>query len=248
MELYSSSPLFWTLACFGVIMTGISKSGFAGGAGVLAVPILSFVMPIPHAAFLMLPLLLVMDVKSIQYYYKAVGWSELKAIIPASIIGVGVGGFALGVMPTLYLQLMLGGLCVAFGFWHQLAPFFGSMRGAGWVWGGIGGFTSTLIHAGGPPINIYLVAKAYPKQTWLAIAAIFFAVINVIKLVPYSLSGQWSTSLIYTSIVLIPVALFGAWLGKRVQERFSEKTFMKICRFLLISSGLSLLGKSLINM
>jgi len=33
--------LFWLIAITGVILTGISKSGFAGGAGVVAVPLMS---------------------------------------------------------------------------------------------------------------------------------------------------------------------------------------------------------------
>ena len=35
---------FWLLAVVGVFLTGISKSGFAGGAGVVAVPLLALVV------------------------------------------------------------------------------------------------------------------------------------------------------------------------------------------------------------
>ncbi len=51
------SPIFWLLAFAGVVLTGISKSGFAGGAGVVAVPLLALVLPVERAAALMLPLL-----------------------------------------------------------------------------------------------------------------------------------------------------------------------------------------------
>ena len=61
-------PLFWILACIGLIFTGISKSGFAAGAGTVVVPLLALVMPLPAAAALVLPLLLVMDARTIWHY------------------------------------------------------------------------------------------------------------------------------------------------------------------------------------
>jgi hypothetical protein len=33
------------------------------------------------------------------------------------------------------------------------------------VWGGLSGVTSTLLHAGGPPISIYFLSKKLEKKT-----------------------------------------------------------------------------------
>lgn len=85
MESFYSSFLFWLLAIVGVLLTGISKSGFAGGAGVVAVPILALVMPVPQAAALMLPLLIVMDIKAIQLYRQHINKRVLFSIIPAAL-------------------------------------------------------------------------------------------------------------------------------------------------------------------
>ena len=68
----STDPIFWLLAIIGVIFTGISKSGLAGGAGVVAVPLLALVISVPEAAALMLPLLLIMDVRTISMYRQAI--------------------------------------------------------------------------------------------------------------------------------------------------------------------------------
>lgn len=241
-----SSPLFWMLCVLGVTMTGISKSGFAGGAGVVAVPLLALVMPVPEAVFLMLPLLLVMDAKTIQYYYRHMVRSELKIIIPSALLGIALGGFVLGTLDPFYLQLGLGVLSLVFALWHKLAPLMGGVKGAGFLWGGLSGLTSTLIHAGGPPINIYLIALKLPKDQWLATAAVFFGVMNLTKIIPYSLSGGWSLSLVILSGFLVPIALLGTWLGKRIQAVISEKAFMQICRAMLLVSGTMLIAKSLL--
>lgn len=96
LSLLLLDPLFWGLAVVGVLITGISKSGFAGGAGVIAVPLLSFVMPVPVAAILMLPLLIVMDAKTMHYYWRSVNWQEIKVIGPAALVGIIAGGYLLG--------------------------------------------------------------------------------------------------------------------------------------------------------
>ena len=56
--------LFWLVAVLGVILTGVSKSGFAGGAGVVAVPLMALFIPVSQAVVIMLPLLLLMPNKS----------------------------------------------------------------------------------------------------------------------------------------------------------------------------------------
>lgn len=245
MEALATSPLFWLLAIVGVILTGISKSGFAGGAGVVAVPLLALAMPVPLAVFLMLPLLLAMDVKTIQYYWRHAHWSQLKAILPAALCGIVAGGLLLGKLPEATLKLLLGLISIVFALWHRLTPLLGNMKGGGWLWGGISGLTSTLIHAGGPPINIYLIAKQLPKLSWLATAGIFFGAMNAIKLVPYLLTGKWTLDTFYLSLVLLPVALFGTWLGKWIQGRVDDRQFMLCCRGLLLASGVMLAVQAL---
>ncbi|SEA45108.1 hypothetical protein SAMN05216562_3158 [Microbulbifer marinus] len=237
------SPAFWLLAFLGVILTGISKSGFAGGAGVVAVPLLALVMPVPLAVFLMLPLLLTMDIKTIHYYRQHTSTAELKKIVPAALAGIAAGGLLLGRLPVEMLKLLLGGLSVVFALWHRLAPRLGQMKGAAWLWGGISGLTSTLIHAGGPPINIYLIARQLPKLTWLASAGVFFGVMNTVKVFPYLMTGRWTLQLLALSLALLPLALLGTWLGRWIQGKIPEQQFVLYCRLLLLVSGLLLIAQ-----
>lgn len=246
LTLLSTSPLFWLLAIAGVLLTGISKSGFAGGAGVIAVPLLSLVIPVPTAAALMLPLLLVMDAKSLSYYWHSVSWQELKRILPAALIGITLGGCLLGKLPSNLLQVLLGIFCIIFALWKKLIPLFGQFPYAGIVWGSVSGLTSTLLHAGGPPINIYLLTRQLPKSIWLATAAVFFASMNLLKIVPYALTDQWQSGsiiseLLIIDLILLPVSLIGVWLGYQLQKRISEACFMTACKILLFFSGLFLI-------
>ncbi|MCK7598163.1 hypothetical protein M0G74_12845 [Microbulbifer sp. CAU 1566] len=68
---------------------------------------------------------------------------------------------------------------------------------------------------------------------------------NLIKLVPYTLAGLWSRELLLTALVLSPVAYLGVYLGYRLQHHLDEKTFLLTCRWLLAFSGVALLIKAL---
>lgn len=240
------TPVFWLLAITGVIMTGISKSGFAGGAGVVAVPLLALVMPLPQAVALMLPLLILMDMQTIRYYRHHLSVNELTAIIPAAVVGITLGALVMGTLPDAVLQVTLAVISILFAVWQTLAPKLAAIPGGAWLWGGLSGLTSTLLHAGGPPINIYLIGRKLPKLQWLATAAVFFGVMNLVKVVPYVLIGQWDLNLLLISLWLVPVAWIGIRLGRSIQQRISEQFFMKICRGLLLVSGILLLIKAVV--
>ena len=244
MEVISTSPLFWGLAILGVILTGISKSGFAGGAGVVAVPLLALVVPVETAVALMLPILLVMDFRTITYYWQNRSVLELKKLLPAALIGIALGGWLLAWVSPFALTLSLGMLSLLFAFWQNLAPLVARLPGSAWLWGATSGITSTLIHAGGPPLNMYLIGRGLPKLSWLATAGVVFGVMNLVKLVPYTLAEFWSWKVLVTALLLSPMAYLGVYLGYRLQPQLNERFFLLSCRWLLAVSGVALLWKA----
>lgn len=239
--IFIDNPLFWLLAISGVLLTGISKSGFAGGAGVMAVPLLSLIMPVQQAAALMLPLLLVMDAKTVALYRHGLNLAEIKIICLAAFLGIALAGSAMGTLSSNVLQLTLALFCMVFASWQKLLPLLGKLPGSGFLWGAVSGISSTLLHAGGPPISLYFLSKGLSKTKWLAQAALFFAFMNLVKLVPYSVNNVWQTELFILDLLLLPVAIIGVYLGHKIQALLSETLFTRICRILLGITGLVLL-------
>ncbi|MGK0501111.1 MAG: putative membrane protein YfcA [Oceanicoccus sp.] len=237
------SLLFWLLAITGVLLTGISKSGFAGGAGVVAVPLLSLVMSVQEAAAIMLPLLLVMDAKTLRLYWSSVNLSQIKSIILAAFVGIALAGSAMGSLSSTSLQWILALFCILFASWQKLTPLLGKLPGAAYIWGTLSGISSTLLHAGGPPISIYFLSQGISKKVWLAQAAVFFAVMNVVKLIPYSLNEVWQIEFFLLDLVLLPVAIIGVYFGHRIQGYLSEASFSLTCKILLGITGVMLLAK-----
>lgn len=236
--------VFWLLAIIGVILTGISKSGFAGGAGVVAVPLLALWVPVEQAITIMLPVLIAMDIQAVKLYWRDINWSLLKGLLPAALLGIALAGFLLNHLPETTLLLTLAVLSICFALWQSLAALFAKLRFQGFFWGSLSGVTSTLLHAGGPPINMYLLTLKLPKQQWIAITCVFFAFMNWVKVVPYSFGGLLQWQWLWTSLWLLPVAYLGIYLGHRIQGILTEQQFMLACRTLLFLSGIGLLIKA----
>ena len=242
------SVVFWLVAIAGVVLTGISKSGFAGGIGIATVPILSLVMPPVQAAAIMLPLLILMDGFSLKAWWGQQNNHYLGLLIPPAIAGIVAGYLLFEYLNEEMLKLVLGVMSLLFALWGlgngMQRVTFGS-RLAGRLFGAIAGLTSFVAHAGGPPVNIYLLAKKLPKAQFLATAVIFFAVINVVKLVPYAMLNQFNTNNLLIAALLMPFGWVGVRLGLVIQRKLNDKVFYRIILVLLLAIGIKLIADAM---
>ena len=102
------------------------------------------------------------------------------------------------------------------------------------------GLTSFIAHAGGPPLNFYLIPMQLPRQQFLGTAVVFFAAVNFVKLLPYSLLGQINVDNLQVGLVLIPVAWIGIRLGLVIQRRLNDRVFYRIILTVLGIVGIKL--------
>jgi uncharacterized membrane protein YfcA len=102
------------------------------------------------------------------------------------------------------------------------------------------GLTSTIAHAGGPPLAVYLYPLRLERAALAATTVVFFGVVNYVKLVPYFLLGQLSLTNVLTSLVLLPLVPIGVRMGIWLQGRMSDKVFYRIVYVMLAVSGTKL--------
>ena len=96
-----------------MLLMGLGKSGFLSGFGSLATPLLSLVVPVPQAAAIMLPLLLVMDATGLQQLWRERDRVLLRQLLPAGLLGVAVGTLLFGVLSTRAVAGLVGALTLA---------------------------------------------------------------------------------------------------------------------------------------
>ena len=240
-------PWFYAAAIPAVLLYGISKGGFGGGLGVIAVPLMAIVISPVQAAAILLPVLCVMDIVALWKFRGKWVWPELKVLLPASLIGILVGTLLFEYMSASVVRLIVGVVAVSFTvhFWiskrrsgnKDLATF---PRSYGIISGTVAGFTSFVAHSGGPPINMYLLRRPLDRTDFAATTVVFFAVANYVKLVPYAWLGQFDTDNLATSAALVVLAPIGVLIGVSLHRRVSDRFFFAFVYVLLFVVGLKL--------
>jgi uncharacterized membrane protein YfcA len=249
-----TDPWFYVLAVPIVLLVGVGKGGFGGGIGLVAVPALSLVIPLAQAAGILLPILCVMDLFALAAYRGQYSAVNLRRLLPPALVGIAAGALAFGTLDERWLRVTVGAIAVAFAMPWLVGV--ARRRGAapaaqpagiwgGAFWGTAAGFTSTLAHAGGPPVAVYLLPQKLPPTLFVGTTVIFFTVVNYTKLIPYAWLGQLSAENLLTSLVLLPLAPLGIRLGRWLHDRLDDVLFYRVSYVLLLVTGLKLMSEGL---
>ena len=233
------------LIAFVVFLTGISKSGFAGALGVFAVPLLLLKLPATQAIALMLPILIIADLLSVKSYWKKWDKGLLVTLIPGAAFGILIAHAVVSFVSLSQLKTIVAVICIAFAlrsllFANSQLTLLDNRIGAA-LMSSISGFTSTLVHAGGPPLMIYLTAKGLSPKKFVATASAFFAAMNIFKLIGFSLLGILQLNELTTALLFLPFAILGNWAGVSIREKLNPKVFLRIINILLLTIGVIIL-------
>ncbi|NIV17348.1 MAG: TSUP family transporter [Woeseiaceae bacterium] len=243
-----TDPWFYFAAVPAVLIFGISKGGFGGGLGVVAVPMMALVISPIQAAAIMLPILCIMDLFAMRRFRGQWIWPELKVLVPASLIGIGIGTLLFEYMSPAVIRLIVGTIAIVFTlhYWFNLRHHHPDdrrilPRAIGLTSGVAAGFTSFIAHAGGPPVNMYLLRRSLNRTEFVATTVFFFAVVNYVKLIPYAWLGQFDTANLATALILSPLAPIGIEIGHYLHRRISEQLFFSFIYVMLFAVGAKLI-------
>ena len=229
---------FWSIAAIAVIIVAFSKAGLLGSLGLVAVPLLTLVMPPRDAAGMMLPLLLVMDAIAVWTYRKDADWRILKIMVPGAMVGTVIGWLLWTVVSDAMVLLFVGVITLLFVLDAMLSlrkKLEGMPPSKPWgmFWGGFAGFTSFISHTGGPPFQIYVLPQRLSPVRYSGTNAFFFAIVNTAKLIPYFFLGQLNVRNLEIGLILAPLAVLGVVIGVWLVRRISVKLFYQIAYWLV---------------
>ena len=244
-EAYITDPFFYALAVPAVLLLGLSKSGFGAGCGSLAVPIMAMAITVPQAAAILMPILLVMDLLGLHAFRREYDVKLLKFLIPWGMVGIGVGFLLFRYMESRWVAGLVGLTTLLFLAQRLVFPTTASSRAApawlGALLTATSGFTSFIAHAGGPPINAYVLPMRMAPMVYTATMAFFFFFVNAGKWIPYAILGLLDWRNFMTSLILLPLAPVGVWVGVRVARKIQPVLFYRLVHIGMFCTGLKLL-------
>ena len=236
---------FYVVAIPAVLLMGISKSGFGAGFGSLAVPLMALSVTVPEAAAILMPVLLLVDLLGLAAFRRDFDRKLLKFLIPFGLLGTLLGALLFKVLDAHIVAGIVGGCTLLFLAQRLLFPprpdSVAAPRWIGAVLTVISGFTSFVAHAGGPPLSAYVIPMRLAPVVFSATMAVFYFAINLSKWIPYAWLGLLDARNMSTSVVLLPFAAVGVWIGVRIARRINALLFYR-----LIYLGMFLTGSKLL--
>lgn len=213
-----------------MILIALSKGGFSGISAV-AMPVFALAISPVRAAAILLPIMIVQDWVGVWVFRKDFSDRNLAILLPAPILGIGLGWGLAREMPESAVRLSVGIISIVFSALmflpERLRPQGMAMPlvAPGVFWGAISGFTNMISHSGGPPFLVYVMPQRLAPAVMASTATIFFAAVNLLKVPPYLLLGQFSRQNLVASAVMLPVAILSTLAGVSLVKRISAEKF-----------------------
>jgi uncharacterized protein len=240
---------FYVAAIPAVVLLGLSKGGFSG-VGMLATPLVALVISPVEAAAILLPILVVQDMISVIAYRATWDRWNLLVLLAGALPGVFLAYLLAARVSESAVELAVGLISIVFAARRLVID----RRGQGeltakpnmligWLCGAASGFTSMIAHAGTPPFQIFVIPQRLPQNIFVGTSVMFFATVNLLKVLLYFMLGQFSAKNLIVSTTLLPLAVLSTWLGIYIVRRTSSSRFITIIYILMVLVG----GKLVFN-
>jgi uncharacterized protein len=232
------------------LLIGLAKGGLGNALGALVTPMLALIMPAPLAIGTGLPLLVIGDLFAVRANWKQWDLRLTLRPIPGTIVGIIVGTALIGSLNPRTLQHIVGVMVLLYCVYKVLERRFRSAIRTGEVppyqdhaFGVAAGVASALGNAGGPIHTVYMLMHTLKPQTFVATAALYFALLNMLKLPGYLLAGVLTPESALRVIWSAPLVFIGVYAAKALSRRVDVSTFETIILTVLAAMAVFLLVK-----
>ena len=236
-------PLTWMIL-IGTALLGSTIGGVAGfGAGILLLPVAAWTLGIRAAVPVLTVTMLLGNLARIWWsrhdLHGGVTLRFIAGAIPATAIGVtilagassdwlgrAIGAFLLAAVPVRRV--------LTSGRLHVRAAHFPLI-------GGAVGLLSALVVTTGPVVTPFFLAYGLRRGAFIATEAMCAGAMHVTRGLVFARYRMISSEILIIGLVLGATMFAGAWLGRRMLDRMSDRVFLAVIEVLLVGMGLQML-------
>ncbi len=242
-----SQVVFYLIFAVSALVIGMAKGGFGAAFAALATPLLALVMPVNELVAVILPFLMLADLFAVGFHWGRWERRLVFLLLPGALAGVAVGTVFLTNVSPETLRNVLAATILAFTLYKFLEPrLLGLVAYRPHPWhgvlaGGVSGFTSAIANNGGPPATIYLLLQDLQPRTFIATSALFFFILNYIKVPFYLAAGLFNPQQFLQVAWLLPLVPIGVWIGRLFVDRAGKALYDRVILAILAASAVLLL-------
>lgn len=238
------------LAFYALVLIGAfavrSAAGF--GAVLVAVPMLSFVLPVPTAVSVATALTVAMSARHVHRDWHRIAWKQFIIVTLYTMLGIGLGFYFIRILDEKTLRGGLGAFLILYSL-HVLfsggRPIMPSARwqGALAACAGVsGGFLGALFGGGvGPIYIIYFNSLRLEREVFRVTMTAGMLVSGTARVAGYASFGFYRGGPLALLAVGLPLAIIGSWAGDRLVRNLNPRLFSFFVGTLVLLSGVAVL-------
>jgi uncharacterized membrane protein YfcA len=166
-----------------------------------------------------------------------VGWFALGAV-PCAV----GAGLVFAKAPLAGLERTLGAALLLVVVWRRLWPRPPRLSPRAFIGvGAASGLGSALVGSVGPLTAPFFLARGLVKDAYIGTEATAAVVLHAAKLVAYGVGALLTFRVVGLGLLLAPATMLGAWVGRHVVHRISERVFVLVVEVGLVASAVLLL-------
>ncbi|MGY3437306.1 TSUP family transporter [Marinovum sp. KMM 9879] len=249
----SAELLTLVIAMVAYLIGGVLKGALGFGLPILAIPVMTVTHSLPVALSVAILPTVATNIAQLWSFRAHRGIAFLPVFLICGAVGLCLGGVALSQVNDAYIEIALGSMVLLY-LASQLrpasgghparperAPLFGFLAGV--VHGSTG--LSGLV---GPP---YLHSLNLARPAFVFAAGSMFTVFSLMQAPVLAALGLFEKEAVWISVLVLPMAFAGLYLGGIIGARMQSQTFSRVVRVVLavtailpIASGLNSLTGS----
>lgn len=232
------------IALSGVIFLATSfRTAFGFGEALIAVPLLSLLMPIKIAAPIAVLASILIALFAVVRDWKHIHFFAAKRLLLATVLGLPFGLLLLRFAPESLAKTLLGILLLLFSAFSLHKPDFFRLKDDRFIWlfGFLAGVTGGSYGMNGPPLAIYGAGRGWSPSQFRATIQAYFLPASVLGMVGYLISGVWTREVNLLFASCLPAIGAGILAGNFLTKFMDGKGFARYLYGALILIALLLL-------
>jgi uncharacterized membrane protein YfcA len=224
-----------SLAAFALAVLS-AVAGFGGG--VLLLPVFTVLFGLRVAVPMLTLTQLSSNASRAWFNRRDLRWPLVRWFAAGAVPLAVAGGLLLAQAPLEVLKRLLGAFLIAMVVWRHLDR--RPRRPPDVAFVGVGaasGLGSALLGSVGPLTAPFFLAYGLTRAAYIGTEAASALVMHVAKLGAYGAGDLLTPTVLWYGLALTPAVVAGAWTGRRVVGRVSDRAFVALVEVGLLASG-----------
>src|SRR5262245_33484962 len=222
------------------------RSALGFGEALIAVPLLSFVMPVKVAAPVAVLVSITVAAVVVAQDWRHVHFRSALHLVISTLAGIPLGLILLRTVSEPVVKGVLGLVVVAFAvsaLRRRGARHLPDDRFA-WLFGASAGVLGGAYGMNGPPLVMYGALRRWSPEHFRATLQGYFLPASIVGMAGYWAAGLWTPAVSRYYLLSLPTALLAIALGRAINRRIDAHRFLVYVHGGLIASGAGLLLQS----